>query len=222
MISAISASFFGQLISAIQPLLLVPLFLRAWGGEGYGEWCILFAIVSYFSLLDFGSQNYIGNVLTENLIQKHKHNFQSNLSNAVSLFIIISGICFAFFIAIIYITTTFFSDLLPIKNQIENEQWILIFLGGSMLLSIPAGIYSTVYRAFNMVARVTIISNILRFFQLFIMAGALYMEYSPLAYAALYFLFSIIGVVVNIVEHTLEVVMQRLLVEVSMRLETRV
>ena len=40
--------------------LLVPLFLRAWGADGYGGWLTLTAFVSYLGLLDLGGRTTSG------------------------------------------------------------------------------------------------------------------------------------------------------------------
>jgi O-antigen/teichoic acid export membrane protein len=109
----------GQLISAIQPIFFVPLFLSAWGSEGYGQWCIFFAVVSYFSLLDFGCQSHIGNILTEEFIKKYKKNFQANLSNSVSFFVFISGAIFVILMGILTILIIFSPDYFSKKNLLE-------------------------------------------------------------------------------------------------------
>lgn len=200
MLSRIGASLLGQFIVAIQPILLVPLFLRAWGGEVYGQWCIFFAIVSYFSLLDFGCQNHVGNVLAEDFIRKNRQNFQANLSNSVSLFLFISGIGFILFLASLMVALIFFPELYFKKNQIAQGELVLIFLGGNVLLTIPAGIYSTAYRAFGRVTRSTMIANALRIIQFSVFGGALYLGCTPLIYAQLFFLFGVFGAIVNVVD----------------------
>lgn len=48
-------SLFGRIIGAFGPILLVPLMIRAWGLDVYGEWFILTAIPAYIMLApDFG------------------------------------------------------------------------------------------------------------------------------------------------------------------------
>ncbi len=79
-----------QVIAAIQTILLVPLFLRAWGADEYGRWLVLTALVSYFNLLDFGGQNYIGNLLAIDYAQGKKESFREKLSEGVSLFTFIA------------------------------------------------------------------------------------------------------------------------------------
>ncbi len=46
----LGASFLGRLITALRPILLVPLMIHTWGLEIYGEWLILAAIPTYIML----------------------------------------------------------------------------------------------------------------------------------------------------------------------------
>src|SRR3990172_4082748 len=76
----------GQFIEVANVILLVPLFCRAWGAAKYGWWISLTALISYLSLLDFGGQNYIGNLLADSYIRKDEAQFRRWLSEGVSLF----------------------------------------------------------------------------------------------------------------------------------------
>src|SRR5512134_2975736 len=62
-VTGLASTSLYQIIAAAQSILLVPLFLRAWGTNGYGDWLTLTALVSYLGLMDLGGQNYIGNLL---------------------------------------------------------------------------------------------------------------------------------------------------------------
>jgi O-antigen/teichoic acid export membrane protein len=49
------------ILSFIQNILLVPMFLKFWGAEKYGIWISIFAFASLLKTLDTGHQNYVGN-----------------------------------------------------------------------------------------------------------------------------------------------------------------
>ena len=70
LIQGIGANFLGQVINVASRVLLVPLFLTAWGAQVYGEWLILSSVVAYLSLTDLGGQLYIVNRLTQAYAQK--------------------------------------------------------------------------------------------------------------------------------------------------------
>ena len=65
----VASTALGQIISAAKSILLVPLFLSAWGADGYGKWLILTALVSYVSLIDLGGQLYIGNIIAQEYVK---------------------------------------------------------------------------------------------------------------------------------------------------------
>jgi O-antigen/teichoic acid export membrane protein len=50
----VSGQAFSRLVQAGYTLILLPLLIRAWGLEGYGQWIALTALTSYLSLSNFG------------------------------------------------------------------------------------------------------------------------------------------------------------------------
>jgi O-antigen/teichoic acid export membrane protein len=49
-----SGQAFARIIQAAYTILLVPLLIRAWGVDGYGQWIALTALTSYMGLSNFG------------------------------------------------------------------------------------------------------------------------------------------------------------------------
>jgi len=62
---AVNAIFFSHVIVRLGSLILVPLFLKYWKANLYGEYLALFAAVSYLTSLDFGMQQAAVNRLTQ-------------------------------------------------------------------------------------------------------------------------------------------------------------
>ena len=52
--SGVGANIFGQVVSIVIQLASLPLFLQFWGAAVYGEWLILSAVPTYFSMADAG------------------------------------------------------------------------------------------------------------------------------------------------------------------------
>ena len=98
LIQGIGANFLGQIINLASRVLLVPLFLTAWGAEVYGEWLLLTSIVAYLSLTDLGGQLYIVNRLTQAYAQGDIPLFRKILHTGLSLFLIIPLVAFAVFL----------------------------------------------------------------------------------------------------------------------------
>ena len=61
--SGLARTALSQIIIAATAIALVPLYIAAWGVDGYGRWLSLTAVIAYLSLLDLGGQNYVGNLL---------------------------------------------------------------------------------------------------------------------------------------------------------------
>jgi len=65
LVKGFGANVIGQGLNVASKILLVPLFLQAWGTNVYGEWLVLSSFVAYLSLTDLGGQVYIVNRLTQ-------------------------------------------------------------------------------------------------------------------------------------------------------------
>lgn len=191
----VGSSGMSQVIAAAQPILLVPLFLRAWGADEYGRWLVLTALVSYFSLLDFGGQNYIGNLLAIDYAQGKKEGFREKLSESVSLFIFIA---LAVLILLVIVLFGLMNSSLPVLGNLlsTKECWIILFLGSNFLISIPGGVYVTAYRSSGLFVRGTMLGNILRLASIVLFALALFTAVSPVVYAMLFLAAGVIGTAV--------------------------
>ena len=72
-----------QLIRICEQLLLVPLFLAAWGPEIYKDWVVLYAIMVFLSLCNFGMGAYFGNRFIELIARDDREAFRRELTTAL-------------------------------------------------------------------------------------------------------------------------------------------
>ena len=77
-----ASGFLGHAINIAAQIVVVPLFLWAWGAEGYGEWLTVFAAVAYVSVLDFGMGMYVVNRLTESCAAGNRAEYRRVLGMA--------------------------------------------------------------------------------------------------------------------------------------------
>jgi len=63
----LTSGFLGQVLSAASAIILVPLFLQAWGPRVTAGGCSLTALISYLSLLDLVGRLLVGNLLAQGL-----------------------------------------------------------------------------------------------------------------------------------------------------------
>ncbi len=173
-----------QMLGAVEPVLLVPLFLRAWGPEAYGRYLFLVALVSYLALLEFGGQAYIGNLLTIERSRGNMGLFDEALSEAMSLFLLVA-LAGALFVALLISgRLTPIGLYLPLSTE---ERWVVGFLVGHALVGVPMGIYGTLYQACGLYTRGLMIGNTALLGGVVLGAGTLYMGFSAIYYAGLIF-----------------------------------
>src|SRR5277367_4476438 len=64
LLAAFGANSFGRITTTLIQIVSVPVFLSHWGAGLYGEWILLNAIPSYFSMSDLGFGTVAGNEMT--------------------------------------------------------------------------------------------------------------------------------------------------------------
>jgi hypothetical protein len=64
LISSFGATILGPAVTVLVQLVNVPVMLRFWGPELYGEWLLLSAIPTYLLLTDMGFGNVAGSDMT--------------------------------------------------------------------------------------------------------------------------------------------------------------
>ena len=175
MIKGLVATSLGRVINLASRILLVPLFLKAWGVDVYGEWLLLTSITAYLSLTDFGGQLYIVNRLT----QAYAHNdiplFRKVLHTGMALFLILPFMAFVTFITLVLLIPP--ELLLPISKT-EHTVVILVLavLAFQFVFTMPQGILLGIYRAVGMLPRGVMFSNLILLLQLALVSGGLWLS----------------------------------------------
>ena len=103
LIQGIGANFLAQIINLASRVLLVPLFLTAWGVKVYGEWLLLSSMVAYLSLTDLGGQLYIVNRLTQAYALGDVPQFRKILHTGLALFLILPLAVFLGFLGLMLV-----------------------------------------------------------------------------------------------------------------------
>lgn len=171
-----------QIITAGREFILVPLFLLAWGAEGYGRWLSILAAVSYLSLLDLGGQNYIANLLAMEQARKDEKAFRRILSESVSFYVLVSSVVFVIVLVCLFIIPSYssFSNFVPIG---VSDRWVVGIIATLILISVPSAIYQKVYQSSGLFPRGGMIANSMLIFSVSLLAIFLYARVSPPIYA---------------------------------------
>ena len=169
----IGANFLGQVINIASKIVLVPLFLLAWGADIYGEWLLLSSMVAYLSLTEMGAQLYIVNRMTQAYAHRDNDQFCKILHTGLALFLIIPVAVFIIFVAVI----VFFNPATFLHiNQTSHGTVVLVLaiLAFQIVISLPQSILLRVYFAVEMLPRGVMLINCMQLMNLIFLAGGLW------------------------------------------------
>ena len=183
-IRSFGADSFGQFLNVGIRLMLIPLFLKNWGAEAYGEWLVLTAVAAWFGLSDLGGQLYFINRLTAEWAAGRIDEFQKVLSTGLLLFIVSSSVLFGLALLVL--------PALPIASLLELQivdhslaKNILLLMALRFVVALPAGLFLGVYRAIGIQATSVMYGNLMLMIQFVASAVALMVGAGMLLLAAL-------------------------------------
>lgn len=176
-----------QGITVLQHVVLVPLFLSAWGKLSYGEWLTIYAFVGYLPLLDMGVLNYVGNRLAQSYskgdLEEYNKIFQSSLRLYLTIVILSSPV---------FIIFTFLFPFTSLLNfAVTNETVVKItcfILGEYALFGIPSNILIGLYRSLGEYPRQAILLAIRQILLISFLVGALLLRGGFMLVAAVNFI----------------------------------
>lgn len=169
---AVSADALGQGLNVGIRILLIPLFLTAWGAEVYGEWLILSAVAGLFGLSDLGAQLYFVNRLTAAWAIDSRKEFQRLLSTGLLLFLLSSSALFIC-VVVLLMWAPFIPWLELQKINQDAAYLVLVFMAAKLLLLLPVGLFFGVYRALGAQATSVMYANLMLVIQFIASAFAL-------------------------------------------------
>ena len=184
LIQGIGANFLSQIISMASRVLLVPLFLTAWGVQVYGEWLLLASMVAYLSLTDLGGQRYIVNRLTQAYALGDLAQFRKILHTGLALFSILPLAVFLGFLGVILVLPP--GSLLQITITSRQVVFlVLAILAFQFVFSLPIGIMGGVYCSVGLLPRGVMLTNIMQLLAIILVALGLWLHGGLVAIACL-------------------------------------
>lgn len=184
LLKGIGANFLGQLINIASRIVLVPLFLLAWGADIYGEWLLLSSMVAYLSLTEMGAQLYIVNLLTQDYARRDYDHFCKVLHTGMALFLIVPIAVFIIFIAII----TLFNPAASLHITLTSHSTVILILAilaFQIVVALPQSVLLRVYFAVEMLPRGVMLLNFMQLMSLTFVAGGLCLRRGMVAIAIL-------------------------------------
>lgn len=180
----IGANFLGQIINTVSRIVLVPLFLLAWGADIYGEWLLLSSMVAYLALTDMGGAVYIGNRMTQAFAHRDDESFRKILHTGLLLFLLIPAVVLVIFITVIF----FFNPATLLHISLTSHRTVMLvltLLAFQFAISLPQGILLRVYFAVQMLPRGVMLANLMQFMTFIFLASGLWLGWGMVAIAAL-------------------------------------
>ena len=188
----LGATALGYGFTLFAQVVSVPLFLKFWGVQLYGEWLVLSTVPGYFAMSDVGFSSVASNQMT---MQVADGDYEGALTTFQSTWVFISVLT-AFFL-IVGVTVVW---LLPVERWINlsrlahSDAATIITL---LLLYVTVDLQGTLLEAgFRCVGRYasgTFWGTILRFVELVALLTAVGLGASPSVAASVYLLFRIIA-----------------------------
>lgn len=157
---------------ALGQVLLVPIFFRLWGEDRYGEWLALSAVAAQIALVDFGVQTYVVNRLNQCYARGELDQYAKLLHSA--LFWGISLAAIAFVVAVAAVSVLPIGEWLKLELTDPGAVTVIgTLLALQVVLTVPYGILSGIYRTVREFPRGTMIYNVQRVFFFSLTAAAL-------------------------------------------------
>lgn len=158
----IIANLFKVVIVFLNQIVLVPLYIRYWGTALYGDWIVLSAITSFFSLSDMGLNNVTNNRFCIKLAEGNNKECQSLLVNNIVLIF-----SFGLLSIIGMILFCVFCDLPSVLSlhivEKKTAAVVLITTVVQVFIVMLSGVFDSIYNANHLASKATYIGNFARF-----------------------------------------------------------
>ncbi len=175
-------------------LLVVPAAIAAWGAPQYGEWIVISGAVTVFQLADLGLQTYVINSICAAWAKEKIDEFHQILWDALAVQTRIVGALILLVCGVLW--------LAPVNSWLSlhtiNRSTAALALGilsVDLLLNIPLGVVSGIYRATGRFARNAMMGVVQKFGALALTLVMLYYRRGFVSLAATRLLVTLAGVV---------------------------
>ena len=189
---ALASSVLSQAITVGQTYLLVPLFLAAWGGDGYGRWLSLTALASYLQLVDLGGQTYVGNRLAAAFAKNESAEFRLILRRGFSVFLAVTLVAWSLVVLA--------ALLLPNTGWDLDSKLVVVIYSTFIAIGVPGGVLVSCYAATGRVVRGANVGNLVRIVTLGLCVTALALHATQPVYAGVQLVYGMLATTAIVVD----------------------
>ncbi|MFS2002804.1 lipopolysaccharide biosynthesis protein [Duganella sp. CT11-25] len=125
------ANGFSQVVNAAIQLLGLPVFLRIWGIELYGEWLMLSALAAYFTLGDLGFVSVAANDMTMHMAKGDTDKATAVFQSALAVVCLASGLILLAVSALAAVQSHW--PILPLHHIDATDTSLILFTLGLMV-----------------------------------------------------------------------------------------
>jgi O-antigen/teichoic acid export membrane protein len=165
------ATLTSQVVRALGQVVLVPVFLGAWGARLYGEWLTLAALAAQMGLLDLGVQTYVLNRLNQDRARGELEAYTRTLHSALHWCLVLAVV------AVALVAGAAFS--LPVESWFRLEivghgtaAMVATLLAVQVASQVPYGLVTGLYRTVGEFATGMTVYNAQRVLLIVLTAGA--------------------------------------------------
>jgi O-antigen/teichoic acid export membrane protein len=145
MVTGLAALVCGQAIRTLGHLILVPLYLYYWSATQYGEWLALASLTAYLATLDLGVNTAGANRLTQEYARGDLAAYARYQASALAFYLglaTLGGLAIA--VAAWRLPVAEWLGLRSVPPR--DAAWVAWLLGVQILLAMPVGFLSAIYR----------------------------------------------------------------------------
>jgi len=183
---------FSRGVGTLIQLLSVPIFLRHWGTDLYGEWLLLNSIPSNFALSDMGFGSTAGNEMTMLMAAGRQQEALEVFQSVLALTTGISSALGALFLALVWFLP-FQSWLHTYSISRHDTKIVVLLLVLSVLLSMQETLYQAAFRCVAKYVYGTFLKSLILFLSFLAVSGVVFFGGNVVQTAAVYFGINALG-----------------------------
>jgi len=143
--AGLGVQMFSRAVSTLIQLVSVPIFLRHWGTDLYGEWLLLNSVPSYFNLSDVGFGSTAGNEMSMLMARGEQEGALDVFQSVLALTTVLSGGIGVVFLALVWLLP--FDRWLHVSSISRHDTDLtILLLALSVLLSMQETLFQGAFR----------------------------------------------------------------------------
>ena len=183
---------FSRGVATLIQVVSVPIFLRHWGTDLYGEWLLLNSIPSYFAQSDIGFGSTAGNEMTMLMAVGRQDEALDVFQSVLALTTVISSTLGALFMALVWFLP--FDRWLHTYSIGRNEtKLVVLLLVLSTLLSMQETLYQAAFRCVSKYVLGTFLKSLILLGSFLAVSGVVLFGGDVLLTAGVYFGVNAVG-----------------------------